>query len=229
MKKVVILSGIMIGLCGCPDAELFDRKQRDRDTYNTQVQQKVAQEGENDVRKWQQQVAQELENDECKWQQAENRRQEHLARLNAATSLVDFKEFIREKREKYESTPWNEIRFWEVEYGDLNVDQMRREWYCANHLKLLLQPQIRNLILEGKVVMGMTAEQVRASLGEPREVNRTVHRYGTHEQWVYGNRDYLYFENDILDPKQANTPSPRGRRRRWILSAYFSCRRRVTA
>ena len=184
MKKVVILSGIMIGLCGCPDAELYHRKQRDRDTYNTQVQQKVAQERENDERKW---------------QQAENRRQEHLARLNAATSLDDFKEFIREKREKYESTPWNEIRFWEVEYGDLNVDQMRREWYCANHLKLLLQPQIRNLILEGKVVMGMTAEQVRASLGEPREVNRTVHRYGTHEQWVYGNRDYLYFENDILD------------------------------
>ena len=165
MKKVVILSGIMIGLCGCPDAELYHRKQRDRDTYNTQVQQKVAQERENDVRKWQQQVAQELENDERKWQQAENRRQEHLARLNAATSLDDFKEFIREKREKYESTPWNEIRFWEVEYGDLNVDQMRREWYCANHLKLLLQPQIRNLILEGKVVMGMTAEQVRASLG----------------------------------------------------------------
>jgi len=32
-----------------------------------------------------------------------------------------------------------------------------------------------------------------------------------------------------LVPKQANNPSPRGRRRRWILSAYVSCRRRLAA
>jgi len=45
----------------------------------------------------------------------------------------------------------------------------------------------------------------------------------THGQWHYST------EMAELGPKQANTPSPRGRRKRWILSAYFSCRRRVAA
>ncbi|EON70335.1 hypothetical protein [Lysinibacillus sphaericus] len=47
--------------------------------------------------------------------------------------------------------------------------------------------------------LGMTYEEVEASLwGEPDDVNRTVTEYGTSEQWVYGNGQYLYFDDGIL-------------------------------
>jgi hypothetical protein len=46
--------------------------------------------------------------------------------------------------------------------------------------------------------IGMTAEIAKESLGPPLENNRTVLATGTHEQWVYGERLLLYFENGIL-------------------------------
>ncbi len=49
------------------------------------------------------------------------------------------------------------------------------------------------------VSLGMTAEDVLASSwGKPKSVNRTTYTFGTHEQWVYGSRSYLYFENGVL-------------------------------
>lgn len=49
------------------------------------------------------------------------------------------------------------------------------------------------------VRIGMTQEQVRNSnWGNPKSVNRTTGSYGTHEQWVYGGNNYLYFDNGIL-------------------------------
>jgi hypothetical protein len=51
----------------------------------------------------------------------------------------------------------------------------------------------------GGVRVGMTAKQVLSSnWGRPESVNRTTGSYGTHEQWVYGGGNYLYFENGIL-------------------------------
>lgn len=47
--------------------------------------------------------------------------------------------------------------------------------------------------------IGMTAGQVEVSLwGKPESVNRTVTEYGVREQWIYGNGQYLYFEDGIL-------------------------------
>lgn len=49
------------------------------------------------------------------------------------------------------------------------------------------------------VTLGMSAEEVRASSwGRPKSVNTTTGAYGTHEQWVYGGQNYLYFENGRL-------------------------------
>ena len=53
------------------------------------------------------------------------------------------------------------------------------------------------LIHRGRVRIGMTAEQCRAALGRPRDINRSVGSYGVHEQWVY-NGLYLYFEDGIM-------------------------------
>jgi hypothetical protein len=52
---------------------------------------------------------------------------------------------------------------------------------------------------KGGVKLGMTAAQVRASnWGAPVSVNRTTGAFGVHEQWVYENDNYLYFENGVL-------------------------------
>jgi len=60
-------------------------------------------------------------------------------------------------------------------------------------------PEIQAAINKQHVLLGMTQEQVRLSWGEPRQINRTVFRWGVHEQWVYGDfGPYLYFEDGIL-------------------------------
>jgi hypothetical protein len=49
------------------------------------------------------------------------------------------------------------------------------------------------------VAIGMTREQVIGSnWGRPQSVNTTTSAYGKREQWVYGGRNYLYFENGVL-------------------------------
>ncbi len=47
------------------------------------------------------------------------------------------------------------------------------------------------------VQIGMTPAQVRASWGDPEEVNRTILPGTVHEQWVYGN-SYVYLEDGIV-------------------------------
>ena len=50
------------------------------------------------------------------------------------------------------------------------------------------------------VKIGMSADQIikGSNWGKPKSVNRTINSSGTHEQWVYGNGNYLYFTNGIL-------------------------------
>lgn len=52
------------------------------------------------------------------------------------------------------------------------------------------------------IYIGMTKLAVLASWGRPYDINRTISKFGRHEQWCYGDYEhiynYLYFENDIL-------------------------------
>lgn len=49
------------------------------------------------------------------------------------------------------------------------------------------------------VTIEMSKEDVLASSwGRPESVNSTTTSRGTREQWVYGGRNYLYFENGVL-------------------------------
>ena len=43
----------------------------------------------------------------------------------------------------------------------------------------------------------MTDEMAVVALGSPKDINRSVGSWGTHEQWVYDG-EYLYFENGKL-------------------------------
>ena len=53
-------------------------------------------------------------------------------------------------------------------------------------------------ILNHKVKIGWTKEMCVASWGKPYDINRTTSEYGTHEQYVYSLKKYLYFENGVL-------------------------------
>jgi hypothetical protein len=44
----------------------------------------------------------------------------------------------------------------------------------------------------------MTKEMCKLSWGEPEKVNTTTTKYSTHEQWVYSDGSYLYFEKGVL-------------------------------
>lgn len=50
----------------------------------------------------------------------------------------------------------------------------------------------------GKVRIGMIAEQCEMAWGKPERINYTRNKHGTHEQWCYANGSYLYLENDVL-------------------------------
>ena len=50
---------------------------------------------------------------------------------------------------------------------------------------------------EGYIWIGITKEMAIISRGYPKDKNRSVGSWGTHEQWVYDD-EYLYFENGYL-------------------------------
>ncbi|MCK9570390.1 tetratricopeptide repeat protein [Candidatus Pacearchaeota archaeon] len=58
--------------------------------------------------------------------------------------------------------------------------------------------RVEKAIADHIIIMGMTAEQVKASWGNPDQINRDVSKYGESEQWVYGDQ-YIYLENGIVD------------------------------
>jgi hypothetical protein len=68
---------------------------------------------------------------------------------------------------------------------------------------------IEQLVLSGRIRIGMTTEQVRAAWGEPKSVHETLTRFGSFQQWVYGLGQYLYFDNGQLTAiQQTRTPAP---------------------
>ena len=84
------------------------------------------------------------------------------------------------------------------EYSNLNEQQKRS--FLKNHEGYDVSTV--NAILNGKIRIGMTKDQVIYSWGRPNDINRTVGSWGIHEQWVYDrgdyNSQYLYFEDGIL-------------------------------
>lgn len=61
----------------------------------------------------------------------------------------------------------------------------------------------RKLVAQSKrsegVRIGMSKDDVIASSwGRPESINKSIYSFGVHEQWVYGGRNYLYFEDGRL-------------------------------
>lgn len=108
---------------------------------------------------------------------------------------------------------WKDIKSAKVAPGDRlrQIEALRRDWPEEAKKD---EGTLNRIALEAKklddaasaaakrrsgILIGMTAEDVLASSwGRPERVNRTISARGTSEQWVYGGRNYLYFENGVL-------------------------------
>lgn len=81
----------------------------------------------------------------------------------------------------------------------LSAGERRRLVYVNEHPDLL--PIIKDAILNGEIIIGMSRDMVIASWGNADEVNRSRSAFDIHEEWIYGDT-YLYFENGILNAWQ---------------------------
>ncbi len=88
-----------------------------------------------------------------------------------------------------------------VNVGYINEDMKLSETITSLKDKYLAL-QEKKLKKEKKsrgVSIGMTTEEVlQSSWGKPKDINKTITDYGTREQWVYANYNYLYFEDGVL-------------------------------
>ncbi|HVW14708.1 MAG TPA: hypothetical protein VHB54_12815 [Mucilaginibacter sp.] len=55
-----------------------------------------------------------------------------------------------------------------------------------------------DLILNGRMRIGMTKQMAIESWGKPEKIHSTIFPNSVYEQWVYPNYNYLYFENGLL-------------------------------
>ncbi len=86
-------------------------------------------------------------------------------------------------------------------YDFLKKEKKRRQNFLDKNTNISIK--YKEAIINGKIILGMTAEMVIASWGYPDDVNKSVTGYGTNEQWIYGDYDsieehFLYFDNGIL-------------------------------
>lgn len=74
-----------------------------------------------------------------------------------------------------------------------------QEYYAANPST---PAEVRQAIDDGRIMLGMSWEQVRLSIGNPRRVNTTRTAFGTHEQLIYPGNFYVYLDNDVVTAVQ---------------------------
>ncbi len=73
------------------------------------------------------------------------------------------------------------------------ADQQRKKQLMAKYGQKNGQ-----LIFDGKVRIGFSKTMCKEAWGEPDAINTTTGSWGVHEQWVYKDGCYLYFENGKL-------------------------------
>lgn len=77
----------------------------------------------------------------------------------------------------------------------------------AEEARRVRNDRIQNAIFKREVVIGMTADEVRRSWGEPNKINASMGSYGRTEQWVYDRGDfkaqYVYLDNGVVRSMQS--------------------------
>ena len=84
-----------------------------------------------------------------------------------------------------------------IPFDVFSNDRLTTPLKLAEKYKRKFGVTIYNLIMKGKVRIGMSKEMCRISWGEPNDINSTISSGRNSEQWVY-DENYLYFDNGIL-------------------------------
>jgi TonB family protein len=58
--------------------------------------------------------------------------------------------------------------------------------------------KIKRAVLEERIEIGMTGDQVTAAWGRPETINETITATSRREQWIYPGPTHLYFDNGAL-------------------------------
>jgi hypothetical protein len=62
----------------------------------------------------------------------------------------------------------------------------------------------RERVRAGQIWVGAEAVVAEVAWGRPARVNRTATAAGTREQWIYGDRQYIYVDNGIITAIQTS-------------------------
>lgn len=100
-------------------------------------------------------------------------------------------------------TPDGRVGFYDLALSGTNVSPILRKFAHFDdafferdpHTTYTWPKNVWDAIENGKVFIGMSADQATLSWGKPKEVNRTVTARGAEEQWVYGDSNFLYVNN----------------------------------
>ena len=102
----------------------------------------------------------------------------------------------------------------ELERFDLDADEAMlcgvyyRNWGRADDLwaelerRGLVDGENRETVDAGRVSLGMTECEAQIAWGHLYEINRTITGRRHIEQWVFGDGNYLYFENGRINAIQ---------------------------
>lgn len=111
-----------------------------------------------------------------------------MAKLNAELT-VDYVGYGEQEVKVYRDKIFNEI----------TPEVIAKQKAAESAEKAKVEAEEKAKAKSEGVRIGMTQDQVRNSnWGNPKSINTTTTAYGIHEQWVYGGRNYLYFEDGIL-------------------------------
>jgi hypothetical protein len=104
------------------------------------------------------------------------------------------------KKQEFEKQKKEEQRKIELQEREKKEQQERIKF--TNDCIAKWGQKMGDYIADGKVVLGMNKEMCIASWGNPIDINRTIVKGLTSEQWVYGWGTYLYFDNGLLSAIQ---------------------------
>lgn len=121
----------------------------------------------------------------------------HNEEIRCIVDSVLFEKYAKEEYKMHINIPTDENGDCElfnkemIVYSKINEEQRKiKEQKEAEEKAKKKQEGVR---------IGMSKQDVLDSIwGKPIKKNITTNKYGTREQWVYSNYNYLYFENDKL-------------------------------
>lgn len=108
-------------------------------------------------------------------------------------------------KEEIENIDYKRINSWIDDYSSISSNseyydkaQRRIKEFVIEYNKKA-PDYLKKEIKKESPQIGMTKEEIlNYSWGQPKDINKTTTKNGTHEQWVYSGNRYLYFDNDKL-------------------------------